>query len=316
MLKSNWSRNTPTIDINRDQVQRAASSFLGQRRVEKVTHLSSGLINTIYRIDCEEGLTLCMKIYQRGDRHATLEQAVSEIVTLEAVPRCLYLSRPQSIANLRFALFEWRPGRRLDMVYDELTNDVLIRVIARVSQIIHRVHQVRFDQTGLLASAGKSLKVVETFAPNQLGLQDYAAKVLTSKLAQKRLGPSICRDFGRWCQDVVFPSTTLPASLCHGDFGPENVLYDRESDTLSLIDWEFACAGNALVDLGHWLREPLLPPDQFCKMVDHVFPSLGTNWPIEAQWTDLFAWLEFLTRSDIPEQVVQLARSKILTVLF
>jgi aminoglycoside phosphotransferase (APT) family kinase protein len=49
---------------------------------------------------------------------------------------------------------------------------------------------------------------------------------------------------------LIDPTASEDQVLVHGDFGPNNLLFDRDADAvLSVLDWEFSGVGDAVTDI-------------------------------------------------------------------
>jgi aminoglycoside phosphotransferase (APT) family kinase protein len=88
--------------------------------------------------------------------------------------------------------------------------------------------------------------------------------------------------------------------ICHGDFGPNNVLLDPATfEVTALIDWEFCGAGDGIVDLAwcEWIVRMHHPA-----AVEHLpafFDAYGERppWPIRHRsMLDRCRWLEAFCR--------------------
>lgn len=74
--------------------------------------------------------------------------------------------------------------------------------------------------------------------------------------------------------------------LLHGDFKPANLHWAR-SDELLVLDWEFAYAGPALMDLGQVIR--WTPPDGFCTAFAAEYRACGAPLPDDwRRWAQVF----------------------------
>jgi len=58
-----------------------------------------------------------------------------------------------------------------------------------------------------------------------------------------------------------------PARVCHGDYGPHNLLVSRAGEVVAITDWEIGTLGDPLADISYFIRswgsEDLSSPDQF-----------------------------------------------------
>jgi aminoglycoside phosphotransferase (APT) family kinase protein len=106
-------------------------------------------------------------------------------------------------------------------------------------------------------------------------------------------------------------SLDAESGLVHGDFGKRNLLVRRIAgkwNVAGVLDWEFAVAGTALIDLGHFLRyeqamRPVLDP-HFSTGYLHAGGKLPKNWRQLARVLDLASLCESFTHDELPDDVV------------
>jgi hypothetical protein len=81
---------------------------------------------------------------------------------------------------------------------------------------------------------------------------------------------------------VLAPALEGPGAVAvHGDFGPQNLLLDRDGEVVALVDWEFAHMGDAIEDLAwaEWIVRMHHPAH--IDALDALFTAYGTrpSWP-------------------------------------
>jgi aminoglycoside phosphotransferase (APT) family kinase protein len=58
-----------------------------------------------------------------------------------------------------------------------------------------------------------------------------------------------------------------PARICHGDYGPHNVLISESGDVVAITDWEIGTLGDPLADIAYfvrgWADEEMTSADEF-----------------------------------------------------
>jgi aminoglycoside phosphotransferase (APT) family kinase protein len=89
-----------------------------------------------------------------------------------------------------------------------------------------------------------------------------------------------------------------PAVLLHGDFKVSNLRWSEQGKPL-ILDWEFAYAGSALMDLGQLFRWPTSQPfeDAFTQTYTASGGQLVDQWKVEAGILDLINLAGLLYKS-------------------
>jgi aminoglycoside phosphotransferase len=95
----------------------------------------------------------------------------------------------------------------------------------------------------------------------------------------------------------VLPS--LPGSgpvLVHGDFGPQNMLFDEWHQVTAVLDWEFAHRGNAIEDLAwaEWIVRMHHPA--YSDVVSELFAGYGHRPPWKLRHRSMLARCDDLLR--------------------
>lgn len=164
----------------------------------------------------------------------------------------------------------WR-SLRVPAVFDEGDDFLLLERVAHgpllataehggaVGRALAELHQVRFDVAGHL---GHDLTVVEPFPCVVSALRAHVDDLLdgpAAVLAHDLAAP--LRAFLAERADRL-RARAGPPVLLHGDFKASNLHWTPDGRLL-VLDWEFAWAGPALMDVGQLMR--WAPPDAFCE---------------------------------------------------
>jgi fructokinase len=118
------------------------------------------------------------------------------------------------------------------------------------------------------------------------------------------------RDF-IWRWSGALAPVAGESSLVHSDFGSPNLLLrqvERRWTVAGVLDWEFAFSGPPLCDVGHMMRyerraAPRIEPHFSDAFRDHG-GALPANWRELSRVLDLTALCEFLTRLQLPQEIV------------
>lgn len=191
--------------------------------------------------------------------------------------------RPKEALLLRRG---WR-SLRVPAVLDEGDDFLLLERVAHgpllataehgaaVGRALAELHQVRFDVAGHL---GRDLTVVEPFPCAVSALRAHVDDLLE--------GPAgaLMHDFAAPLRAFLaeradrLRASAGPPVLLHGDFKASNLHWTTD-ERLLVLDWEFAWAGPALMDVGQLAR--WAPPDAFCEAFAASYRGAGGALPHE-----------------------------------
>jgi len=318
-MKHRWKRRQPTVDLTPEDVTRILASTGLTCNVTELAQTATGLVNTVYRVDIDAPPhRLCLKIGQRGETSAAVEFRATALRQGRDTPQAMSFLPHEPISGHPCMVFSWVEGIRIDMHAEHLGEDERTRLSFLLGAQLAQIHgSARFGQTGLLALERDRLTVREPFSLSLAGLHDYATATLRDEV-RARVGAARSEALIQWTGQHRGGIPASPAVLCHGDYGTENVLIDR-SEQLWVLDWEFACSGHPLLDLGHLLRTPLLAEVPFHDAVAAGYRSEGgiltDDWPRWARVLDLFAWVGFAGRPHIGPDTLAEVRHRIDRVL-
>ena len=316
MDKSKLARKSKIVPVTSQIAEQLLLPILDGRKVALIESVSTGLVNTTYKIHLSDESKLCLKIYQRGADFGKIETFISQEMKFDFLPRSLLSGSSDLVDNLYYSAYEWVDGERLDIAHGGFAYQKRKKIYSRLIDILKKLSSVRFERTGLLQVFDDGLKVGTNFSLDTQGLLDYATNVFKKENVSNRVDVALQSDFLDWVQNETSSLANQPEPcLSHGDFGPENFLCSGDSKVWA-IDWEFACSGNILVDIGHLFRNPLIEKDDLSILVEEAFPSLkNTGWQRTAAILDIFAWLDFVGRDDVPVDVHKNAISKIRAIM-
>jgi fructokinase len=285
--------------------------------------MHGGRQNTLYAVSLAgDAPSLVVKVSPGPSRpRLAVEAAVDRLLPPEVPTARPYHFLPDEAGGRACLVMRHVAGDRLDVVLPAATASDAAELGARVGRILAGVHRIHFETTGVLDA---SLTVVEPFDVRSAGLIAFARDVLVRGPGGERLGRALAERFLGWLETGAGPLDRYEAAPClaHCDFGGSNILVRRGArgwEVAAIIDWEFACSGTPFVDVGNLLRPPtgLLPGfvEAFVEGYRAGGGTLPGDWKRQSELTDLFAWLEFLSRADCPPQVADSARTIILRTM-
>ncbi len=266
-MERGWERAYSFRQVSRAEAEVFVRLALPSAKVARVEPLTAGLRNTNYRVELVEGRALVLRMYTADPSACARESAVlAALAGRVPVPRVLH-SEPS--ADPPFSLFDWIEGRPLDGILAEIRAPSSSRERARVSARGRAARQIAFACGSALASIhGLRFPTAGFFGPDlaiATPMPDWDAAILAAlEAAEPRIGPRLAGALRRTVESNAraVHGVWSEAALVHADFKPWNLLYAVDADGAAaeyrltgVVDWEFACAGCRLIDVGTFLRD-------------------------------------------------------------
>ena len=255
--------------------RREVEDLIG-RRVDELSPVPGGLVNTVYRV-ASSGQLFALRIFSRGPQACERERSLlSRLSGILPVPEVV-------LGGSTFILTKWIEGRTISEQRRSLAPGALLTLAS---------------EGGALAARGAL--VDDASAPP--GAKSDAARFvaescerLRSGLARERLGAALSDALRERLELTDLPMTK---SLVHGDFGGRNILISAEGKIAGLIDWEDAFPGSPLWDLGSFFRYPQRFSEAFRSRFQSAYRGVRDSLPED--------WYEAARSLDAARQVVSL----------
>jgi len=311
-MRERWTRVAPVLQIGDAEAAELIAPALPGARITAMAPIKGGHSNTNIRLALDAAPhALVLRLYQRDPAQAKKEAALSRLVAEKVpAPRFLHLgTRPSN--GQTYAIVEWVEGETLLAAAKRADESERAELGHAVGRVLAAIHSFTFDTAGFLDGA---LKV--TAFPSGMMLSGYLESCFEG-IAGERLGKALAQKVVAFAkhnehrQDIW----NKPARLTHFDFGGTNILVtsDRGLKVAGIVDWEFAAAASPAADFGNLLRPPLGTMTSFETGVEAGYRAGGgflpADWRELARIADIGAWVEFLTRPTVSEQVIEDARS-------
>ncbi|MEM7167777.1 MAG: phosphotransferase [Planctomycetota bacterium] len=282
----------------------------GTANLSNVEVLTGGLANTNLKVKvANTGLTCVIRIYTREQPVCEREVNAMEFVRSETkarnlprvpVPRVFFADPNGSLTGYPYAVVEYVEGVTLAEALQLASENDLGVLGTLVGRAAAALSHLRLPWCGEL---GPSLELVRDWGTPLSVTVDHIRRCVQSPRAGRRMGTQLRRRLWRYIETNASELQVLEDaySLLHGDFKPQNIIVSRERDSWELaaiVDWELACAGPPLADLGTLLRRRSLHDDAFACGVAAAFQENGgtlpQNWRRLARLLDLNAMCTFL----------------------
>lgn len=244
--------------------------------------LSGGAANSSYLFRFK-GKAYVLKIYSRDKETRGVEKNIHRLIEGKVlVPRFIDSSND---AKHPCSLFEYVEGEPLDHI-SSLSAEKLSSSLGTLLAVLH---SHRFKEAGLF-NENLGIKILFPQGSSPYFAEAHRALSLSQRV-RSRLGEELAdrmlivmerhRSF--------FPVIGNSPSLVHSDFKPCNLLFTK-SEQIIALDFEFAHAGDPLIDFAILLRhKELIPLD--LKTLESSYREGGgvlpDKWPEKAELTDL-----------------------------
>jgi aminoglycoside phosphotransferase (APT) family kinase protein len=160
----------------------------------------------------------------------------------------LWLEDDASKLGLRFFVSRRMPGTIYGTV-KEMTTDIPEEIIAKLAEVLARMHNMPLDRDNSLIKAshlGKWLDHPSLAANTRAGAQEWGEQLISNHVEPSPL----VRQALDWL--IAFPPPNEgTCSLIHGDFGLQNILIE-DGELKAILDWETARVGDAAEEFGHF----------------------------------------------------------------
>ena len=307
-MRERWPRTTPVLQVDKDEAALLLAPVCGDVHINALEPLSGGHSNTNIVVRLEDQ-SVVLRLYQRDPAQARKEAAISQLVAGRVpVPRYLHVGQREPDGQT-YEVVEFVEGETLQSFAKQAHDSELATAGASVGSVLAAIHSFNFVTAGFLDG---ELKI--TSFPGGISNTGFLESCFRG-IAGERVGRELAdaviafakRNEGR------SEKWNNPPRLTHFDFGGTNILMRNDGTVSGVVDWEFAAAASPAPDFGNLLRAPLGQKSEFVEGVERGYRAAGGtlpgDWRELTRLADLGAWAEFMTRTNVSEQVVEDARA-------
>lgn len=265
------------------------SGLDGEPQIRQFSGGSSNLTYLIHYPDSSTGRDLVLRRPPFGTRPRSGHSMIREFRVMQAI-RSQYPALPHihfhqpeegSPLGAEFYVMDMVSGLKmnLDLPSHWQLDEQSTRAFgyAFLDKLIE-LHAVNIDKAGL-ADFGRP----EGYVDRQiLGWNERFERVITDDVEK-------FEDVRRWLADNR-PDTASCASVLHGDFRMDNVIFDEQPPhrVLAVLDWEISALGDPLMDLGNSMAYWLNKSDPSDVLDSRMQPTLAAGMPNREQMIDYY----------------------------
>lgn len=307
-METEWERTGDLGKLRLEEAPRILADTFPDRRVVDIGWVSAGKVNTNGRVRFASGPDALLRFHEGDPESCVREQALRDLVRNRVAVQTTLASNSEQ----NYSILEWIEGITLDDLFVKKTGH---EPAEQIGKVLAAIHSFPFPEPGFL---GQKLEIVTPLGEFCSACSDHSLECLTQPIAVARLGSQLSTEAAR-CIDEnrgLLDPYRGQSHLIHSDFKGANVLVREAADGWNLaavIDWEFACAGAALIDFGNLLRHEGEMPVGFGEAVADSYCAAGgflaPGWRQAAKLIDLTSLAQFLTtEGDRPRMISDVVR--------
>jgi aminoglycoside phosphotransferase (APT) family kinase protein len=321
-MRQGWERNRAELALDRAEVEKLLDPAFPAAAVLRVEPVRGGLVNTNFKITLAgRSEPLLLRLYQREGDHGQKEIALlRQLAPGVPVPALLYAARSNPVSGHSYAILSFVEGRSLDAL--ALAGEDISSAARTLGAALAAIHAHNYAQFGFLDAA---LNVMHRIDLDRTGLLAYLQHSFAAGPGAERLGPELISALRFFIEREGDRIAAWPGAPClvHGDCNPSNLIVREAAhggfELAAILDWEFAFSGTPGFDFAHLLRPPLGRHARFAEAVAAGYREAGgalpPDWREVARITDLFAWIDIVSRPDAGASVIADARHFIAAIV-
>jgi aminoglycoside phosphotransferase (APT) family kinase protein len=262
-----WERREPLVALTDGELRALLRVAAPGRALASATPLTTGLVNTNYRIELEGApAPVVLRVYTRDVAACARDERLLRLVAWNVpAPTVLYGDPDAAHFRLPWMLMSWVEGVPLPDALARLAADEAPSLAAALGATAAAIGAFSFPAPGFFAP---DLTIAEPLAPPAEMTREHLLWLLFTGRAGERLGSGLTERLSAVIEARFADLDPLSGhtALVHADYRDSNIMVARgvggDWRVTGVLDWEFAYAGPSLFDLGSLLRREatMLPP--------------------------------------------------------
>jgi aminoglycoside phosphotransferase (APT) family kinase protein len=311
-MQEGWERVHEPVDLSLETLSEMVAPVFAPRTIVKAELLSGGLANTNYKVNIS-GLreAFVVRVYTRDPSACAREVDIYlRVRGVVPTPTLLYVDTEGARLGYPYTLASFVEGAPMTQALASGDGELIGQAGYAAGWTLALLGQFTFPEPG---EFGLELIIARPRLGGAEGFLAYLEPLLTAGRARERLGDELADRVWAFAREQapLLDAVAEEAKLVHADYKATNLLLREEAGRLAMaavLDWEFACAGAQLFDMGILLRHDRELDPAFAREFAHGFTAAGGallhGWRRMARLADLVNLVTFLDGSGAREALI------------
>ncbi len=313
-MQEGWERIGESVDLSLETLSEMVAPVFAPRTVVKAELLSGGLANTNYKVSIS-GLreSFVVRVYTRDPSACAREVDIFlRVRGVVPIPTLLFVDTEGQRVGYPYTLANFVEGEPMTQILAEGDTEKIGQAGYAAGWTLALLGQFTFPEPG---EFGPELVIAEPRPGGAQAFLAYLEPLLTAGRARERLGDELADRVWAFAREhaPLLDAVADEAKLLHADYKATNLLLREEAGQLAMaavLDWEFACAGAQIFDMGILLRHDRELDPAFAREFARGFTEAGgalpDDWRRMARLADFVNLVTFL---DAPEERARCLRT-------
>jgi Ser/Thr protein kinase RdoA (MazF antagonist) len=301
-MQEGWERIREAVDLSLETLAEMVAPVFAPRTVVKAELLSGGLANTNYKVNVS-GLRepFVVRVYTRDPSACAREVDIYlRVRGVVPTPALLFVDTTGERVGYPYTLASYVEGAPMTQVLASGDAEQVGQAGYAAGWTLALLGQFTFPEPG---EFGPELVITEPRLGGAAGYLAYLEPLLTAGRARERLGDELADRVWGFAREhaPLLDAVADEAKLLHADYKATNLLLREEAGRLAMaavLDWEFACAGAQIFDMGILLRQDRELDPAFTREFARGFTEAGgallDDWRRMARLADFVNLVTFL----------------------
>jgi len=311
-MQEGWERAYEPVDLSLETLSEMVAPVFAPRTIVKAELLSGGLANTNYKVTVS-GLreAFVVRVYTRDPSACAREVDIYlRVRGVVPTPTLLYVDTEGARLGHPYTLASFVEGAPMTQALASGDGELIGQAGYAAGWTLALLGHFTFPEPG---EFGPELTIARPRLGGAEGFLAYLEPLLTAGRARTRLGYELANRVWTFAREhaPLLDATAGEAKLVHADYKATNLLLREEAGRLAMaavLDWEFACAGAPIFDMGILLRNDReLDPafaGEFARGFTEAGGALPADWRRMARMADLVNLVTFLDGSGAREALI------------